>query len=129
MVTSRVPDRALKVSLLMTDMSALDPSVKVPATDPTLMARFTEESAVYGALRQVVDPELNIDVVELALIRQIILKDDSVEILMVLTTPFCPYGPALIEEVRVAAEEATGKPTTVRLLAERWDPHEAGLVW
>jgi hypothetical protein len=45
------------------------------------------------ALREVVDPELGLSVVELGLIRQAAIKDDGVHLTMIMTTPFCPYGP------------------------------------
>ena len=41
---------------------------------------------------------------------------------MLLTTPFCPYGPALIEQVRRAAEKAAQMPARVTLAMEMWDP-------
>jgi metal-sulfur cluster biosynthetic enzyme len=69
------------------------------------------------------------NVVELALIRQVILGADESEIKMVMTTPFCPYAGALMGQVQEAAEEVEGHPVKVTLLAERWDPRDAGLVW
>lgn len=93
------------------------------------------DSAVLGALRTVIDPELGLDLVELGLIRTRRLEPDgSIALEMVLTTPFCPYGPALVEETRAALEAATGRSATVRVLAERWEPPEElgallGLVW
>ncbi len=59
------------------------------AFDP--QARATE-LAILDALRAVVDPEIGMNVVELALIRQVILGPGQTEIKMILTTPFCPYG-------------------------------------
>jgi metal-sulfur cluster biosynthetic enzyme len=41
---------------------------------------------------------------------------------MILTTPFCPYAPELLREVRQAAEIAAGLRTKVELGAEMWDP-------
>lgn len=94
------------------------------------MDRFNQEAVIYGALHSIIDPELQIDVVELGLIRQIEVGATKVDVKMTLTTPFCPYGPAMIEQVRVAVEEATGLPTEVHLLAERWEmPEELRLVW
>jgi metal-sulfur cluster biosynthetic enzyme len=101
-----------------------------PATtsppDPT--ARATE-LAVLDALRAVVDPEIGMNVVELALIKQIILGPDQTEIKMILTTPFCPYAGAMIEQVREQTESVVQHPVKVTLLAERWDPRDAGLMW
>jgi metal-sulfur cluster biosynthetic enzyme len=85
--------------------------------------------AILDALRSVVDPEIGMNVVELALIKQIILGGDQTEIKMILTTPFCPYAGSMIQQVKEAAEEVVEHPVKVTLLAERWDPRDAGLVW
>jgi metal-sulfur cluster biosynthetic enzyme len=97
-----------------------------PVFDPT---RRATELAILDALRSVVDPELGMDVVELALIRQIIIGSETAEIRMVLTTPFCPYAGSMIQQIKDAAESVMEHPVKVTLLAERWDPRDAGLTW
>jgi metal-sulfur cluster biosynthetic enzyme len=97
-----------------------------PAFDPQ---RRATELAILDALRAVVDPEIGMNVVELALIKQIILGTDESEIKMILTTPFCPYAGSMIQQVREQAESVTEHPVKVTLLAERWDPRDAGLMW
>jgi metal-sulfur cluster biosynthetic enzyme len=87
------------------------------------------ELAILDALRTVVDPELGMDVVELALIRQIIIGTESSEVKMVLTTPFCPYAGSMVQQIKDAAESVLEHPVKVTLLAERWDPRDAGLTW
>jgi metal-sulfur cluster biosynthetic enzyme len=82
----------------------------------------TLEEQVKTALRDVYDPELGMNVLELGLIRKIDFEADLTEITMLLTTPFCPYGPALIEQVRRATEKATNRPARVTLAMEMWDP-------
>lgn len=91
--------------------------------------RRATELAILDALRSVVDPEIGMNVVELALIKQIILGEDSAEIKMILTTPFCPYAGSLIAQVKEAAESVVERPVKITLLAERWDPRDAGLMW
>ncbi len=81
-----------------------------------------KEDEIKEALRQVIDPEIGLNVVELGLIREIEMNEDSVEITMILTTPFCPYGPALIEQVRIAADTVTGGGSQVEVGTELWDP-------
>jgi len=102
------------------------PSDDAPVIDPVQRSR---ELAVLDALRSVVDPEIGMNVVELALIRQVILGEEETEIKMILTTPFCPYAGSMIQQVKEAAEEAEGHEVKVTLLAERWDPRDAGLTW
>jgi metal-sulfur cluster biosynthetic enzyme len=91
--------------------------------------RRATELAILDALRSVVDPEIGMNVVELALIRQIILGPDSTEVKMILTTPFCPYAGSMIAQVKEQAESVVDHEVKVTLLAERWDPRDAGLMW
>ena len=99
---------------------------QAPAFDPE---RRATELAILDALREVVDPEIGMNVVELALIKQILLGSDETEIKMILTTPFCPYAGAMISQVKEQAESVVDHPVKVTLLAERWDPRDAGLMW
>jgi metal-sulfur cluster biosynthetic enzyme len=69
------------------------------------------------------------DVVELALIRQIIIGKESSEVRMILTTPFCPYAGSMVQQVKDSTEAVLDHPVKVTLLAERWDPRDAGLTW
>ena len=91
--------------------------------------RRATELAILDALRAVVDPEIGMNVVELALIKQILLGPDSTEIKMILTTPFCPYAGSMIAQVKEQVESVVEHDVKVTLLAERWDPRDAGLMW
>ncbi|HEX3428752.1 MAG TPA: iron-sulfur cluster assembly protein [Candidatus Limnocylindrales bacterium] len=114
--------------------AAGDASPATPNPDPLAPAAFdpqrrATELAILDALRAVVDPEIGMNVVELALIKQIILGSDSTEIKMILTTPFCPYAGSMIQQVKEQAESVVEHDVKVTLLAERWDPRDAGLMW
>jgi len=102
------------------------PVAESAAFDPE---RRATELAILDALRAVVDPEIGMNVVELALIKQILLGPDSTEIKMILTTPFCPYAGSMIAQVKEQAESVVEHEVKVTLLAERWDPRDAGLMW
>jgi metal-sulfur cluster biosynthetic enzyme len=104
----------------------IDQAPTVTPVDPQARAR---ELAILDALRSVVDPEIGMNVVELALIRQVVLGDELTEVRMVMTTPFCPYAGSLMQQVKEAAEEVEAHDVKVTLLAERWDPRDAGLMW
>jgi metal-sulfur cluster biosynthetic enzyme len=80
------------------------------------------QEMVYEALRKVVDPEIGLNVIELGLVRELDLKEDSAHVVMILTTPFCPYGPQLLEQARRTVEHAIGLPTTIEMGREMWDP-------
>ncbi len=119
-----------------TDPAAAAPAPAAPATDAPAAAapafdaeRRATELAILDALRAVVDPEIGMNVVELALIKQILLGPDSTEVKMILTTPFCPYAGSMIAQVKEQAESVVDHDVKVTLLAERWDPRDAGLMW
>ena len=81
-----------------------------------------KDDEIMNALRSVIDPEIGLNVVELGLIRDLKYENDDAEITMILTTPFCPYGPAMIDQVRQAAAQAAGGSVKVELGTELWDP-------
>lgn len=80
------------------------------------------EEEVREALRGVLDPELHLDVVALGLIREIDLDGVPVVIRMLLTTPFCPYGPWLVQQVKETSEKTAGRDAKVEVLPEQWNP-------
>ncbi len=82
----------------------------------------SEASILRAALRQVVDPELGLSIIDLGLVRQVSIADGEIQMRMILTTPFCPYGPAMIEMTRAKAEEAGGMTARIDLSPEPWDP-------
>lgn len=87
-----------------------------------LPSNLIKEDAVREALRQVVDPEIGMDVIVLGLIRELDLQPDHSHVVMMLTTPFCPYGPQMMEQVRRTVQESSGVPTTIEMSLEMWDP-------
>ena len=62
-------------------------------------APLTEEN-VKQALKQVDDPELGINIVDLGLVYEVHVQEDhNVQIVMTLTTPFCPIGPSVKQQI------------------------------
>ena len=112
----------------------------VASQDPTKQALWEIESthpdlveSVEKSLRQVVDPEIGLNVIELGLVRNVKLEDDKAKITMIMTTPFCPYAPALLEMTRTKAAEALKRETNIEMGAEMWDlsymEQGAGAEW
>ena len=60
------------------------------------------EDMVRSALKNVYDPEIGLDVVNLGLVYNIDIHDrgTKVDVDMTLTTPACPAGPQIIEQAR-----------------------------
>lgn len=80
------------------------------------------EDGLREALRVVVDPEIGMNIIELGLVRDIDIQEDRAHITMIMTTPFCPYAPQLLEKTRQVAQQYIGKPTTIEMGLEMWDP-------
>jgi metal-sulfur cluster biosynthetic enzyme len=82
----------------------------------------TDVERVWDALREVYDPEIPINVVDLGLVRKVEEVDDEIHVTMILTAPFCPLASMILEQARTAAQAASEKPVQVTLGTERWDP-------
>ena len=92
------------------------------AEETTPVGGEVTEDSVREALRAVVDPELHLDIVTLGLLRSVELESTPAEVKMLLTTPFCPYGPWLVQQVKETAEKAIGAEVKVKVLPEQWSP-------
>lgn len=80
------------------------------------------EEGLRDALRVVIDPEIGMNVIELGLLRRVELEPGRAHITMIMTTPFCPYAPQLLETSRRVAQDYAGVPTTIEMGLEMWDP-------
>jgi metal-sulfur cluster biosynthetic enzyme len=88
----------------------------VENTNPDLVPALEEE------LSEIMDPELGLNIVQLGLIRNIEIKKDHAVVTMILTTPFCPYGPSMMESARKKAQSILGMETKINYGKETWDP-------
>src|SRR5258708_23602319 len=68
------------------------------------------EDEVMEALSNVIDPELGLDFVELGLIYGVEIEDGAVRVTFTLTTPGCPIGPQVTEQI----EEFVGELDDVK---------------
>jgi metal-sulfur cluster biosynthetic enzyme len=73
------------------------------------------------AFAEVVDPEIGLNIIQLGLIRDVHIEPDNALIKMILTTPFCPYGPAMLETTRQKAEAVLNLSTNIDLGMDPWD--------
>ncbi len=113
------------------EMNATETKIAEPlngADDPLarpsypLVTPGSPEHNIKDALRQVFDPEIGLEVVQLGLIREILLNVEPAEIKMMLTTPFCPYGGWLIQQIKDVSESVSGKTIKVTVLPDLWSP-------
>ena len=82
------------------------------------------KDAIIAALKEVMDPELMTDIYSLGLIYDIAIGPDGIDILMTLTTPFCPYGGEIVSRVERALARF-GVEVRVEITFEpAWQPPE-----
>lgn len=63
---------------------------------------------VEKALKNAIDPETGVSMLDMGLIKNIDIKGTTVNIKMTLTTPFCPMSNYLVNEVKEKVEEIKG---------------------
>src|SRR3954454_18909120 len=81
---------------------------------------------VEEALSNVIDPELGLDFVELGLIYGIEIEGGDVHITFTLTTPACPIGPQVSEQMEEFVGELPGveSVTPTMVFAPPWSPEK-----
>lgn len=90
-----------------------------------LFTRTLDGDLVRGMLRSVIDPELGVNIVDLGLVYEIaVATDGGVEIEMTLTTPGCPLGGFLDDQIRgCLAQLPQVRDVSVSLVWEPpWEP-------
>ncbi len=79
---------------------------------------------VTEALREVIDPELGLDFVELGLIYDVAVEDGDVHVTYTLTSPGCPIGPQVAEQIDEFVSELDGvkQVQAVMTFTPPWTP-------
>ena len=80
--------------------------------------KFTPET-VLDALKNVMDPELPVSIVDLGLIYTVETADNNIDIKMSLTTPGCSMGSAITRQVENVLYALGAKTVLVEII---WDP-------
>lgn len=66
------------------------------------------KEVVFEKLKQVADPELGINVVDLGLVYDVGVKGKDIHVLMTLTFPGCPFGATVNHDVNEALSQIEG---------------------
>jgi metal-sulfur cluster biosynthetic enzyme len=101
------------------------PAAEAPQSDaPVAHPETVTEEDVYEALEEVIDPELGLDFVSLGLVYDIEIENDEVYITFTLTTPACPIGPQVSEQMRefVGQLEGVNKVHPKMVFDPPWSP-------
>src|SRR5215467_14459660 len=99
------------------------------ARDPRL-ASMSQEDLVYEVLKDCYDPEIPLNVVDLGLIYEVKTTPDEVNVKMSVTSPACPSGSVIADDIKMKLEVAGFPNPRVHIVMEPpWSPQrisEAG---
>jgi metal-sulfur cluster biosynthetic enzyme len=89
---------------------------------PTPRPPVPTPEAVRKALRAVKDPELNLNIIDIGLVYDVEVNDQGgVQVRMTLTSPGCPAGTEIIDDVKRVLTDMEGvESVNVELV---WDPY------
>jgi metal-sulfur cluster biosynthetic enzyme len=87
---------------------------------------MVSEDEVTEALSNVIDPELGLDFVELGLVYDVEIDGGTVNVTFTLTTPACPIGPQVSEQMKEFVGELEGVEEVVptMVFTPPWTPEK-----
>lgn len=85
-----------------------------------------KKEQVIEVLKNVYDPEIQYDIWSIGLIYDVKIEENKVKILMTFTTPMCPYGQTLMDDVRrqVSAIDGVGEVQVELTFNPVWSPEK-----
>jgi metal-sulfur cluster biosynthetic enzyme len=81
---------------------------------------MASKGEVLEALKKVIDPEIGLNIVDLGLVYNVEVKDDAVEVEFTLTSPGCPLGDMITNDIKQVVSDAMAVETVNTNLV--WDP-------
>lgn len=115
-------DDTQRPALDATPAASAPPATQAAADDGSKPAPSQQEMAVRSVLETVMDPEIGLSVIDLGLIREIHFQPGLTFVRMMLTTPFCPYAPQMMADVKQATESVVMQPCEVEIMPDAWSP-------
>ena len=85
---------------------------------------MSDETQLIDALKQVIDPELMINIVDLGLVYEVAQEESKVNVDMTLTSPACPAGPQIVQQAKMALErlEDVDEAEIKLVMTPPWSP-------
>ena len=86
---------------------------------------LTKEDLIEEVFKKYIDPELGIDVWTLGLIYKIEIMAKEVKVVLTFTSPMCPYGPQMVDELTEQITELGASKVEIEVTFEPpWKPSE-----
>lgn len=83
---------------------------------------MTTQKEIIAALKDIVDPHTNVNVYDMGLISDIKVAKDSVSLTFRPTSPFCPLGPQLAQNIKRRMKSVKGvKKASVKVVGHVWE--------
>ena len=114
----------LSSDLNVTEPTSVGASPSAPAQALSAEGKKILEESIINALKAIYDPEIPVDIYELGLIYDVVIRDDaSVYIKMTLTSPACPVAGTLPGEVeqKVAGVQGVSSAKVEITFEPAWD--------
>lgn len=86
------------------------------------------QNDILMVLREIIDPELGINIVDLGLVYRVELNGNEVLVEMTMTSPACPMGLMLQEQARAAIEQKVPGLKSVQVDLVWFPPWHSGLM-
>lgn len=85
-----------------------------------------DKEQIIEVLKKINDPEIQLDIWSLGLVYNIEIDGNRIKILMTFTSPMCPYGPALLDDVRrqISAIDGVGEVSIELTFNPVWSPNK-----
>ncbi len=80
-----------------------------------------QQSAIWAALKTVIDPEVGVDIVEMGMVYRVAVVDNQANIEITMTSPSCPLHVSITNEARQAVERALPSLAAVDVQVV-WEP-------
>ena len=86
---------------------------------------LTNQDLIEEVFKKYIDPELGIDVWTLGLIYKIEITAKEVKVVLTFTSPMCPYGPQMVDELTEQIKELGASKVEIEVTFEPpWKPSE-----
>ena len=86
---------------------------------------ITKEKLIEDVFKKYIDPEIGVDIWTLGLIYNIEVQESKVKVLLTFTSPLCPYGPQMVEEIKEQVQKLGVADVEIEITFEPpWKPSE-----
>ncbi|MBI2146816.1 DUF59 domain-containing protein [Candidatus Woesearchaeota archaeon] len=86
---------------------------------------ITKEELIEKVFKKYVDKEIDMDVWTLGLVYNLEVVDNKVMVTMTFTSPLCPYGPQMVEEIKQEIKKLGAVQVQITVTFEPlWQPSE-----